>query len=58
MAIDPARIRRRAIEAEQSSRRSLSVDEAAEALRALAVVVDAEPQEKPSGDSVALQQAS
>jgi len=56
VAIDPARIRRRANEAERSGRRSLSVDEAAEALRALAVVVDVGPQEEPSGDSVALRQ--
>ncbi|MFK0106395.1 hypothetical protein [Streptomyces sp. NPDC091217] len=57
MAIDPARIRKRMIEAEQSGRRSLSADEAAEALRALAVVTDGEIQEQPSGDPVALQQA-
>ncbi|WP_324787072.1 hypothetical protein [Streptomyces sp. H51] len=52
MAIDPARIRKRAIEAEQSGRRLLSVDEAEQALRALAVVVE---QEQPSGDPVVLQ---
>ncbi|MFF4504794.1 hypothetical protein [Streptomyces sp. NPDC001401] len=58
MAIDPARIRRRAMEAEQSGRRSLSVGEAAAALRALAVVVDGEPHDEPRSDAVALEQAS
>ncbi|MGW1621883.1 hypothetical protein [Streptomyces sp. NPDC002172] len=56
MAIDPARIRQRMIEAEQSGRRPLTVDEAVEVLRALAVAMDGEIQEGPSGDPVALQQ--
>ncbi|MFE2581394.1 hypothetical protein [Streptomyces sp. NPDC059378] len=58
MAIDPARMQRRAIEAEQSGRRPLGVGEAAEVLRTLAVVIDGGPPEQPSGDPAALQQAS
>ncbi|MFI5799025.1 hypothetical protein [Streptomyces sp. NPDC051677] len=56
MAIDPARIRRRAMEAEQSGRRTLNAGEAAVALRALAVVVDGGPRDDPCGDVVALEQ--
>jgi hypothetical protein len=46
VAIDPARIRRRTLEAEQSGRPPLDVRQAGAALRALAVVVEGEPQEE------------
>ncbi len=62
MAIDPARISRRMVEAEESGRPALGVGEAGAALRALAVVAEEEPQGVPqrvsSGDVVALVQAS
>ncbi|MGW1157736.1 hypothetical protein ACWD48_05820 [Streptomyces sp. NPDC002519] len=59
MAIDPARIRRRALEAEQSGRPPLDAWQAGAALRTLAVVVEAEPQEEVRRQQVvALIQAS
>ncbi|MET9410234.1 hypothetical protein ABZX90_31420 [Streptomyces sp. NPDC002935] len=58
MAVDPARIRRRMQEAEGSNRRSLGVREARVALRALAVVLDGEPDEKPDHAGTAMEQAS
>jgi hypothetical protein len=58
VAIDPDRIRKRMMEAEQSGRRPLNVDEAVTASRALAVVVDGEQQGGPSGDGVELVRAS
>ncbi|MEU3337331.1 hypothetical protein [Streptomyces sp. NPDC006668] len=58
MAIDPDRIRQRMMEAEQSGRRPLNIDEAVSARRALAVVVDGELQGGPRGDGVALVRAS
>ncbi|MET8534483.1 hypothetical protein ABZV67_21775 [Streptomyces sp. NPDC005065] len=57
MVIDPARIRRRMVEAEESGR-GLGVQEARAVLRVLAVVMDEESQEKLSGGVVALVQAS
>ncbi|MFH8772069.1 hypothetical protein [Streptomyces sp. NPDC017958] len=58
MAIDPDRIRKRAMEAEQSGRRPLNVDEAVTAMRALAVVVDGESRDDQVGEVVALERAS
>ncbi|WP_327349720.1 hypothetical protein OG772_20785 [Streptomyces sp. NBC_01321] len=58
MAIDPARIHRRMVEAEESGRRDLGVREARGVLRVLAVVMDEESQEELHGDVVALVQAS
>ncbi|MGW3658379.1 hypothetical protein ACWD6R_23015 [Streptomyces sp. NPDC005151] len=58
MAIDPARIRRRMLEAEESGRRGLGVQEARAAWRVLTVVMDEEPQEQLRSDVVALVQAS
>lgn len=58
MAVDPARIRRRMQEAEGSNRRSLGAREARVALRALAVVLDGGPHEKPGHAGAALEQAS
>ncbi|MGW2700790.1 hypothetical protein [Streptomyces sp. NPDC001340] len=58
MAIDPDRIRMRAMEAEQSGRRPLNVDEAATALRVLAVVIDGESRDEQVGEGVTLERAS
>ncbi|MEU2857527.1 hypothetical protein ABZ672_03725 [Streptomyces mirabilis] len=58
MAVDPARIRRRMQEAEGSNRRSLEVQEARVALRALAVVLNGGACEEPGHAGVALEQAS
>nr|WTB35113.1 hypothetical protein OG781_41720 [Streptomyces sp. NBC_00830] len=57
MAIDPARIRRRMVEAEESGRRGLGMQEARAALRVLAVVMDGESQEELCSKAVALIQA-
>ncbi|WP_164836210.1 hypothetical protein [Actinacidiphila soli] len=58
MGIDPARIHRRMLEAEQSGRRTLGAQEASAVLRILAVVIEQEPQDDPHSDVVALVQTS
>ncbi|MFD3452759.1 hypothetical protein ACFWVC_11290 [Streptomyces sp. NPDC058691] len=55
MGIDPARIRRRMLEAEQSGRRTLDAQEACAAQRLLAVVID-EPRDDLHSDVAALEQ--
>lgn len=57
MAIDPARIRRRMVEAEESGRRALGVQEARAVVCVLAVVVDGGPQEELCSCRVELEQA-
>ncbi|MDX2849347.1 hypothetical protein PV342_12930 [Streptomyces sp. PA03-3a] len=59
MAIDPARIQARMLEAERSGRSTLGAQEARAALRVLAVVMDEEPQnDQQHSDAAALVRAS